>query len=175
MRPDPSLPPSHVFPRGCDWWRSRVGEPTTWRPKTRWISSSATRRTALWRWLLLLNRVCLCIHRGSALSIFELQSVAIAKHNRDECSKLCGSTVGSAADHRSAAVAASEGDRLTISAEIDQRVGARLRNLLMFGLRLRHERVGHRRIPSESHRLSMLSSWRAMPAGARAYVRRGRR
>ena len=96
----------------------------------------------------------MCIHRVSALSIFELQSVAIAKHNRDECSKLCGSTVGSAADHRSAAVAASEGDRLTISAEIDQRVGLRMRNLLMFGLRLRHERVGHRRIPSESHRLS---------------------
>ena len=34
-------------------------------------------------------------------------------------------------------------------------MGARqLRNLLMFRLRLRHERVGHRRIPSESHRLS---------------------
>ena len=96
----------------------------------------------------------MCIHRVSALSIFELQSVAIAKHNRDEGSKLRSSTVGSAADHRSAAVAASEGDRLTISAEIDQRVGLRMRNLLMFGLRLRHERVGHRRIPSESHRLS---------------------
>ena len=63
----------------------------------------AADRPLAWRWLLLLNRVCLCIHRVSALSIFELQSVAIAKHNRDEGSKLRSSTVGSAADHRSAA------------------------------------------------------------------------
>ena len=83
------------------------------------MSSSATRRTALWRWLLLLNRVCLCIHRVSALSIFELQSVAIAKHNRDEGSKLRSSTVGSAADHRSAAVAASEGDGLIFFSQVD--------------------------------------------------------